>query len=90
MPRVKIIVSGKVQGVCYRAFTAEQAEKLGINGTVRNLSDGNVEIIAQAAQTLLDQLVETCRQGPPAARVKAIDITALPEVGAVMGFQIIR
>ncbi len=91
MPRLKIIVSGRVQGVCYRAFTAEQAGQLGINGTVRNLPDGSVEIMAEAQQEALHRLIACCRQGPPAARVEHVETIALPEAGAAFaGFTVLR
>jgi len=90
MPRLKIIVSGKVQGVCYRAFTAEQAGRLGINGSVRNLPNGTVEIIAEAAQEALDVFMAKCRQGPPAARVKDLALTQLTAGVALAGFQVLK
>ncbi len=91
MPRLKITVSGRVQGVFYRAFTAAQAESLGVNGTVRNLPDGTVEIIAEATQAALDRLLESCRQGPPAARVAKVTSVALPEAEAAFSrFTVLR
>jgi len=90
MPRLKIIVSGRVQGVYYRAFTAEQAKRFGINGTVRNLPDGKVEIIAEAEQANLDLFLARCRRGPLAARVENLDISVLPAGEALRAFQVIR
>jgi acylphosphatase len=67
-----IIVSGRVQGVYYRQSTQEKAQQLGIAGIVKNLSDGNVHIIATGTTDQLDQLIAWCRQGPPHAVVTSV------------------
>jgi acylphosphatase len=64
-----IVVTGKVQGVYYRASAAEKARALGVKGLVRNQADGSVYIEAEAQPAVLDEFVIWCRQGPPAARV---------------------
>lgn len=69
---IHITVSGRVQGVCYRAATQSTARRLGLCGTVRNLADGRVEIIAHGDSEALEQLVAWCWQGPPAARVTEV------------------
>ncbi len=69
-----IVVSGKVQGVWYRASTQEVARALGLKGWVRNLPTGQVEILAQGDKDSIERLVEWCHQGPPAARVTAVDV----------------
>lgn len=66
---LKINVRGKVQGVYYRASTAEKARELGLKGFVRNQGDGSVYIEVEGDERILDQLVSWCNQGPPAARV---------------------
>ncbi len=70
---VRLIVRGRVQGVGYRYFTLQAAEKLGVRGTVRNRSDGTVEVIAVADGGTLEQFVQALQQGPRFARVSAID-----------------
>jgi acylphosphatase len=72
--RVHILVSGMVQGVCFRASARERARALGLTGVVRNLSDGRVEIIAEGPKDKLDALSRWARRGPPGARVE--DATA--------------
>ncbi|GAB4175312.1 MAG: acylphosphatase [Geothermobacteraceae bacterium] len=72
--RVHLVISGKVQGVWYRASTREAAVKLGVTGWVRNLPDGRVEAVAEGDRKQLEQLIAWCRQGPPAARVDDIVI----------------
>lgn len=62
-------VSGRVQGVFFRAHTQEQAESLGINGWVKNLDNGNVALIACGTPDQLDQLEQWLWQGSPMARV---------------------
>lgn len=71
---VRIVVSGKVQGVFFRVSTRDQANILGIKGFVRNLSDGRVEIVAQGEPELLEDFAVWCGQGPPGAEVTDCDI----------------
>ncbi len=67
--RVEIKVIGLVQGVFFRATTRDVARKLGLKGTVRNMRDGSVEIIAEGAEEKLNQLIEFAKQGPSSAKV---------------------
>ena len=67
-----IIVKGRVQGVYFRAYTQKQAVKLGVNGFVRNLANGDVEIVASGEQAALQQLVGWCHKGPMLAKVSAV------------------
>lgn len=62
-------VSGRVQGVSFRAFTYESATDLKLVGWVRNLTDGRVEIVAQGPAKDLDALLEKVKKGPPGSRV---------------------
>ncbi len=71
---VQIIVSGRVQGVCFRASTQKTAKQLGIQGWVKNLPDGRVKIIACAEQAQIQQLLTWCQQGPILAKVTNIDV----------------
>jgi len=74
MPQtISIIVKGKVQGVYYRQTTQEKATMLGITGTVRNLPDRSVKIIATGEKAQLDKLLAWCRQGPSRAQVSGIE-----------------
>ncbi len=72
--RVEIIVTGMVQGVFFRVSTREVAQKLGVRGTVRNLSDGSVEIIAEGKEEKLNKLIRFAKNGPPSAKVYYTDI----------------
>jgi acylphosphatase len=71
--RIRACVSGRVQGVCFRAETRRQAEKLGVSGWVRNLPDGRVELLAEGDEQAVRSLVAWCRTGPPHARVAAVE-----------------
>ena len=74
---ISITVSGKVQGVYYRQTTQEKATSLGITGTVKNLPNRNVYIIATGTSEQLDKLVAWCKQGPSRAEVSQLQITPL-------------
>lgn len=83
MEAVRLRISGRVQGVGYRAFVMREAERLGLSGWVRNRSDGTVEALASGDGEALRQLIEACRRGPRFAVVTAV--TAEPEApGAAM------
>ena len=79
MRRIRAIVSGRVQGVSYRASTAHKARALGLVGWVRNLANGNVELEAEGDG--VDALIEWCKQGPPAAQVDEVRIEELAPAG---------
>jgi len=83
-----IIVKGKVQGVYFRAYTQKQAAKLNVNGFVRNLPNGDVEIVANGDKAAVKALVTWCHKGPLLARVK--QVIANPHQGyeAFDGFEI--
>lgn len=72
-------VSGRVQGVWFRASTREQALQLGLNGYAKNLADGSVEVLACGTQTALDELEAWLWQGPPAAEVRDVRCEAVEE-----------
>lgn len=71
---ISIKISGKVQGVFFRASARDKADELGVKGFVRNEPDGSVYIEAEADEGSLHQFTEWCRQGPPRALVEKIDI----------------
>ncbi len=66
---IRIVVSGRVQGVFFRVSTRDQAIAMGITGFVRNLPDGRVEIVGQGQPDQLDEFADWCRNGPPGADV---------------------
>jgi acylphosphatase len=70
--RLRLRISGRVQGVCYRWYTRDTAADLGLCGWVRNLPDGAVELVAEGPREKLEQLLGWCRRGPDLARVTDI------------------
>jgi acylphosphatase len=75
---VCLIIEGKVQGVFFRKSTRAKAIELGVTGTVRNLNNGSVEVIATGSTEQLRQLTQWCNHGPPGAVVTNIKSTPLP------------
>ena len=69
----RCLVSGRVQGVFFRASARDRALQLGISGYARNLRDGRVEVVACGERSALDALREWLWQGPPAAQVQQVD-----------------
>ncbi len=69
---VRVVIEGRVQGVWFRGWTAEEARRLNIRGWVRNRRDGTVEAVFAGAAADVDAMIAACRQGPPMARVSNI------------------
>jgi len=69
----RFVVSGRVQGVGFRAFVVEAARGLGLAGWVRNLADGRVEALAEGEPAALDRLAEALARGPLLARVDRVE-----------------
>lgn len=88
MKKLKILVSGYVQGVWFRAYTKKIADSLNVKGHVRNLPNGDVEIIAKIENEAVDQFLTKLKIGPPAARVDAIEATKISEAISDESFQI--
>lgn len=75
MQTIKIIIFGKVQGVFFRNFIKEQADILEIKGFIRNIPDGNVEIIAQGDEIVLKELIKQAKIGPDFAKIDKINVS---------------
>ena len=75
MKAVDVRVSGRVQGVFFRAACAEQADRLGVRGWVANEPDGSVRGWFEGEPEAVEALVDWCRTGPPRARVDAVEVT---------------
>jgi len=76
--RARVIVRGLVQGVWFRASTKDEAERLGVNGWVRNLSDGSVEALFEGPKKKVEAIVGWCHRGPAGAKVSSVDIAWEP------------
>ena len=74
----KLQISGKVQGVGFRYATLHKASELGVTGTVRNLADGRVEIVAQAKESTMNKFERWCRQGPSGSQVEDVTVADAP------------
>ncbi len=77
MKKVRAVVTGRVQGVWFRAATRDKAKQLGVNGYVRNLASGAVELVAEGDDSEVDRFIQWARQGPPLARVNDVDVEIL-------------
>ena len=74
MKQVHLLISGFVQGVGYREFVRNEAQKLGLAGWVRNLSDNRVEVAAQGSEEILKKFIKICEKGPFLSDVKNVAI----------------
>ncbi|PSP82136.1 acylphosphatase [Halobacteriales archaeon QS_1_68_17] len=72
--RAHVFVSGKVQGVYYRATTRDTAREKGVDGWVRNVEDGRVEAVFEGPESAVSVMVEWCHEGSPAANVSGVDV----------------
>ncbi len=88
--RVRLRITGKVQGVYYRSSASEEARVLGLCGFVRNLPTGDVELIAEGSAAALDSLIAWCKVGPPAAEVAAVDVQYESSTGEYLDFRVRR
>ncbi len=87
--RAHVLVSGRVQGVFFRATTEETARREGVDGWVRNLEDGRVEAVFEGPAAAVEAMVEFCHEGSPAATVEDVTVEREPPEG-VSGFEIRR
>jgi len=84
--RARISVSGRVQGVGYRAFTVRNAVERKLAGGVKNCDDGRVELEAEGPKDRIVSLIEVLKAGPPASRVTAVHVEWLPASGRQADF----
>jgi len=88
MVRANIVVSGRVQGVFYRAHTQREAALLGLAGWVRNLNNGRVEILVEGDREKVDGLIAAVKEGPPMSHVEDVDVSWLEYQGEFEEFEI--
>jgi acylphosphatase len=86
---VRVLVSGRVQGVFFRATCTDRARALDLAGWVRNAPDGRVEAVFEGASEAVEAMVAWCREGPPSAHVVAVDV-AEEAVEGEDGFRVTR
>ncbi len=71
---VRVYIDGTVQGIFYRAFVKENAEKENVKGFVRNLEDGRVEVFLEGDTEDVDKMVELCKTGPKHSDIKKVEV----------------
>ncbi|MCI4433945.1 MAG: acylphosphatase [Thermoplasmata archaeon] len=87
MIRAHVIFEGKVQGVYFRAFVKKISDEMGINGWVKNLSDGNVEAVFEGEKDIVEKVIERCSTEHPRAIVRNTKIS-WEEPEHIIGFEI--
>ncbi len=86
--RYHLWISGRVQGVFFRANTWKQARSLGLAGWVRNLPDGRVETVFEGEERSAEAMLRWCRQGTPPARVANAEVLEEAATGEMVDFEI--
>ena len=86
--RIHAYVSGRVQGVFFRATTRDAALDLGLAGYVRNMADGSVEVVAEGDGRRVDELIAWCRRGPRHAHVENVAVTEEEPTGRDTSFRV--
>ena len=86
--RAHVLVKGRVQGVFFRYATRDEANLRGVKGWVRNLEDGQVEAVFEGVKEKVDEMIEFCHYGPPAAKVSSVEVTWEEYTGKFKGFSI--
>ena len=90
LARVHLLITGLVQGVAFRQSAVFEAERLGIDGWVKNLPDGRVEAEAEGDRSKVEVFARWCEHGPRGAAVEWVDTAWGPATGGVRGFRIAR
>ena len=90
MTRAELVISGRVQGVFYRASAQQEAQRLGLHGEIRNLPGGEVEAIVEGEKSQIDEFIAWCRRGPPAAEVEDVRVRFGEPRGEFRTFRVTR
>jgi len=88
--RLRVRIEGRVQGVFFREFTRRRAQGLGLQGWVRNCSDGSVEAVFEGEEKSVEQALEAVRRGPELARVLRTETFEETPMGQPKGFEVRR
>lgn len=86
--RAHVWISGRVQGVFFRAFTRDMATQLGVTGWARNLRDGRVEAVFEGNTDTIERMLQWCHQGSPMSRVDSVDVQEEEYAGDFESFRI--
>ena len=90
MKRMRVLVSGTVQGVWFRESTRAEADRLGVAGWVRNLADGRVEAVFEGPALGVEAMVAWCHRGPKAASVERVQAEPEEPQGERGPFRVVR
>ena len=90
MKRIRVFISGRVQGVWFRESTKVEALEQGVCGWVRNLPDGRVEGVFEGPVPAVDRMVAWCHVGSTHAEVAAVEAVEEPPLGKANGFRVVR
>ncbi len=88
MKRAKIVISGDVLGVYFRAFIKDRATELGLTGYTKNTEDKKVEVVVEGHELKINKLIEQCKQGPVGAKVVKVTVTSQPYKGEFKEFRV--
>ncbi|MEW6082513.1 MAG: acylphosphatase [Bacillota bacterium] len=88
MKCARVLISGRVQGVFFRASAREEAQRLSLSGWVRNLPDGRVEALLAGPQDKVNAMIAWCHQGPPSANVTGVEVSWEEAPPGLKGFRV--
>lgn len=71
---VRVYIEGNVQGIFFRSFVKENAERHNVKGFVRNLEDGRVEVFLEGNNDDVDKMIELCKRGPKHSEIRSVDV----------------
>jgi len=86
--RLRVVISGRVQGVGFRWYARAQARALGLVGWIRNMPDGRVEAVFQGPRESVEAMTEWCHEGSPSADVRDVFVSDEPVVGRESDFEV--
>jgi acylphosphatase len=89
MMRARLVISGRVQGVNFRASARDEARALRLSGWVRNRLEGDVEAVVEGQEGAVQAFIAWCHNGPPAAHVTAVRVTMEPYTGELHAFRVV-
>jgi len=88
--QVHVVISGRVQGVWYRANTKQKADELGLSGWVKNTAKGTVEAVFEGEETTVNEMIAWCWKGPSLARVTRVEIKQKRRGGQFTDFSVVH
>ncbi len=90
MTRAELLITGRVQGVFYRATAQQEGMRLSLLGEVRNLPDGSVEAVVEGPRERIEEFIDWCKRGPPSADVENVRVRWSKALGEFRTFMIAR